>query len=155
MGLKDNSKKDRGSIIKHVAVTVLLVGMIGLSGCRNKAYVTVYDQNISRTPLPCLRLKVFPPDPTAEQAIGSLYPFARSCPYVLVLSTKAGIHCNSNANVPQKVTSNFPSAYLRLEIRRGMRLLYSYYADLTAAPDAGDIEEAFDRMREDVRLRIP
>jgi hypothetical protein len=103
--------------------------------------------------IPCLKLQVFPPDPAAKQAIGKLYSFAEECPYTLQLSTKSGIHCNSNANAPSKTLSNFPSAYLRMELRRGMKLLYSYYIDLTAAPTAEDIAKGFKRMQEDLRLK--
>jgi len=115
--------------------------------------VTVYDRNVTRGEIPCLRLRVFPPDPEAKRVMETLYTFASECPYTLQISTKSGIHCNSNANAPTKTLSNFPSAYLRMELRRGMRLLYSYYIDLTASPTASDIEKGFERMQEDLRLR--
>jgi hypothetical protein len=124
-----------------------------LAGCEDRSYVNVYDKNITRQEIPCLKLQVFPPDPTAERAIEKLYPFRESCPYTLQLSTKSGIHCNSNANAPTKTLSNFPSSYLRMELRKGMRLLYSYYIDLTHAPEAEDIERGMERMRSDLKLR--
>ena len=148
-------KKKELPILKNIIPLIIGTAfLLGLSACKNSnAYVKIYDKNLTRTPLPCMRLKLFPPDPDAEQTIRTLYRFSPDCPYTLELSTKAGIHCNSNANVPRKVTSNFPSAYLRMELRRGMRLLYSYYVDLTHRPDSSDVREAFDRMREDLRLR--
>jgi hypothetical protein len=124
-----------------------------LSGCQDRSYVNVYDQNLSRETLPCLGLQVFPSDPVAQRTLEELYPFRKGCPYTLQVGTKSGIHCNSNANVPQKVTSNFPSAYLRLELRRGMKLLYSYYIDLTEPPGPSEIEKAFRRLQKDVRLK--
>ncbi len=135
-------------------LTPLLILPLMVAGCQKKnAYTTLYDRNISAHPPHCLKLSVFPPDPAIERAAHSLYPFRSDCPYTLAVSTKEGIHCNSNANAPRKTLSNFPSAYLRLELRHGMKLLYSYYRDLTAPPDAGDLEEAFDRMREATGLR--
>jgi len=152
--LKDNStQRFRRCAIRPVALFGILAALgIVLSGCQKKAYVNTYDPAITRTPLPCLGLRVFPPDKEAEQSLRSLYAFSDNCPYTLELSTKSGIHCNSNANVPQKVTSNFPSAYLRMELRKGMRLLYSYYIDLTHKPKAEDIREGFERLREDLKL---
>ncbi len=123
------------------------------TGCQDRSYVKVYDKNLSRTSLPCLALRVFPPDPAAQRTLRELYPFRGDCPYTLQVATKAGIHCNSNTNVPMKVTSNFPSAYLRMELRRGMKLLYSYYIDLTEAPGPSEIEAAFRRLERDVPLR--
>ena len=134
---------------KPILFTLLL---LVIAGCDDKAYVTVYDKTIRKKPIDCLRLKVFPPDPVAEEAIRGLYPFRDDCPYTLELSTKSGIRCTSNANVPQKVTSNFPSAYLRMELRRGMRLLYSYYIDLTHKPERGDIERGFRRLGDDLKI---
>lgn len=132
----------------------LLTLALAVTGCRKKdAYVTLYDKNLSAHPPGCLNLSVFPPDPAIERAAHTLYPFRSDCPYTLAISTKEGIHCNSNANAPRKTLSNFPSAYLRLELRHGMKLLYSYYRDLTAPPDADDLEEAFGRMREETGLR--
>jgi hypothetical protein len=151
--LKDNTPMNVSAVLRTPLLLTALAFF--LAACGDRAYVNVYDRNITRTPIPCLRLKVFPPDPDAQRAVESLYRFSDRCPYTLELSTKSGIHCNSNANVPQKATSNFPSAYLRMELRRGMRLLYSYYIDLTHKPDAEDIERGFDRLRNDLILRTP
>jgi len=153
--LKDNSRNRkhprRRSPIKAILIGVTL--LLLLSGCQDRSYVNVYDKNLSRETLPCLSLRVFPPDPEARRTLRSLYPFRSDCPYTLQVATKAGIHCNSNANVPQKVTSNFPSAYLRMELRRGMKLLYSYYIDLTEAPGPSELEAAFQRLEKDVHLK--
>jgi len=126
-----------------------------LSGCEDRSIVNLYDKTLADTEIPCLKLRVFPPDPEAGRTIEALYPFSAECPYTLELSTKAGIHCNATTNVPQKVTGNFPTAYLRLELRRGLRLLYSYYIDLTQPPDASDIRKGFKRLQSDVKLKKP
>ncbi len=123
-----------------------------IHGCGDSAIVKLYDQNLTRHPPRCLALRVFPPDPTAKKRLQALYTFSKKCPYTLELSTKAGIHCNSGANAPLKTTSNFPSAYLRLELREGMRLLYSYYIDLTNVPGAGDVERAWKRFSKDIPI---
>ena len=124
-----------------------------LSGCSERPIVTIYDANITQTPIPCLSLRVSPPDESARKTIAALYPFKAECPYTLTLTTKEEIVCNSFANAPRKAAGNFPSAYLRLELHRGLRLLYSYYVDLTHAPGASDIRKGFERLREDLPLK--
>jgi hypothetical protein len=131
-----------------------IVALLFLSACSDRhPYVKLYDRNLTATPPSCLALRVFPPDPSAEKTLRGLYPFRANCPYLLKVTTKEGIVCRSNGNAPAKATSNFPSAYLRLELRRGMRLLYSYYIDLTEEPGPSEVEAAFDRLRRDIPLR--
>ncbi len=124
-----------------------------LSGCGEHPLVTLYDHNLTHTPIPCLALQVSPPDPTARKTITALYPFKAQCPYTLILTTKEEIVCHSFGNAPKKATSDFPSAYLRMELHRGMDLLYSYYVDLTHAPEASDIRHAFERLQKDLHLQ--
>jgi len=131
----------------------LLFLFLFLSGCGNHAQVHVYDRNISQTELSCLRLRVFPPNPSIEKSMLHLYSFRNSCPYTLEISYENGIRCNSNANAARKTLENFPSTYLRMELRRGMTLLYSYYIDLTHPVDEDDLRQGFSRLRSDLRLK--
>ncbi|ADV46295.1 hypothetical protein [Nitratifractor salsuginis] len=129
----------------------LTAALVFLSACSDRhPYVKLYDKNLSKNPPSCLALQVFPPDPDAKKTLRKLYRFRSECPYLLKVTTKEGIVCRSNGNAPIKATSNFPSAYLRMELRRGMKLLYTYYIDLTDEPDASDIEAAFDRFKKDI-----
>jgi hypothetical protein len=131
----------------------LTAALILLSACSDRhPYVKLYERNLSTTPPPCLALEVFPPDPDAEKTLRKLYGFRTECPYLLRVTTREGIVCRSNGNAPIKATSNFPSAYLRMELRHGMKLLYSYYIDLTDVPGASDIEAAFERLKQDIPL---
>ena len=130
-----------------------LMAALLLTGCGEHPIVTLYDHNLTHTTIPCLALQVSPPDPNARKTIEALYPFTTECPYTLTLSTKNSIVCRSFGNAPKKATSDFPSAYLRLELRRGLKLLYSYYIDLTHAPEASDIHRAFGRLKEDLHLK--
>lgn len=133
-------------------ITFLFSLLLLFHGCGEDAQVTLYDTTVKAHPPHCLKLDIFPPDPAIEKTARGLYPFADSCPFQLSLSYKNGIRCNSNANAPRKTLSNFPSAYLRLELRKGMKLFYSYYRDLTHPVEADDLKEAFRRFREDVPL---
>ena len=131
-----------------------IAALLFLSACSDRhPYVKLYDRNLTATPPSCLALQVFPPDPSAEKILRGLYPFRADCPYLLKVTTKEGIVCRSNGNAPAKATSNFPSAYLRMELHKGMQLLYSYYIDLTDEPDASDIEAAFEQLKRDIHLR--
>ncbi len=134
-------------------ITIILLLLI-FTGCGEKPYITFYDKNISQKQINCLQLEIFPPNKEFNRYIHTLYKgFKEECPYRLKISTKDAIYCSSTANVLEKVTTNFPSSYLRLDLYRGIRLVYGYYIDLTSPADTGDIEDAFDRMREDIKLK--
>ncbi len=125
-----------------------------LTGCGEKPYITFYDKNISQEGVDCLKLDIFPPNKDINRFVHTLYDgFKDDCRYRLKISTKDSIHCSSTANVPQKVNSNFPSSYLRFDLYRGLRLVYGYYIDLTSPADKDDVEDAFDRMKEDINLK--
>jgi hypothetical protein len=93
---------------------------------------------------------VFPEKATLEKAARKRYPFRDDCPVLLEVKHKENICCNSNQNVQQKALSNFPHHFLRLEVRRGLTLLYSYYIDLDHPADADDLQRAFERMEEEL-----
>jgi len=136
-------------------IAILAVFLIVVnSGCKDSnAQVNIYDSNITKEKIPCLSLRVFPPNSDIKKSMQRLYPFKSNCPYSLDISYSNGIVCNSNANAPQKTLSQFPSSYLRFEIRKGIRLLYSYYLDLTHSVDSGDLEDTFDRLKSDIKLK--
>ncbi len=133
----------------------VLAGMVALvmmwSG-GDRALVKVYDRAVTADPPRCLTLQIYPSDGPIASALRRAYRFDPSCPYRLEVSGKSNIHCTSNQNSDRKALSAFPSSFLRMEIRRGMRLLYSYYIDLTRPAGADDALRAFDRIRQDLRL---
>ncbi len=123
-----------------------------LVGCTPKGERTFYDKNITSQTIPCMKLAVTPPDKGMEQTLRQLYPFTDSCPYTLTLSHKCGIVCNSHYNAQTKALGKMPNSYMNLELRRGFKLLYSYYIDLDHAPESSDIETGFAQMRQDLKL---
>ncbi|WP_457602444.1 hypothetical protein [Nitratifractor sp.] len=132
----------------------LLGLLLVLTACgRDDTYVKIYDRNLTKTPPKCLRLDPLTTDPAVAEILKKLYPFTPQCPYRLSVTTKERIRCNSNANAAEKTLSNFPSAFVRLELYRGTQLLYSYYRDLTHEADADDLERAFKRFEKDCALR--
>jgi len=120
------------------------------SGCSDSAIVKIFDKNISKNRVSCMRLVVFPHDELLEQTLNGLYEFTSDCEYRLEVSKKGGIVCNSNQNAPKKTFSNFPSTYLRMDISKGDKRVYSYYIDLLDSVTEDDIESAFSRMKKDI-----
>ena len=82
-----------------------------------------------------------------------MYPFRPDCPYRLSVTTKENIHCNSNQNSDRKALSAFPTSFIRMEIHRGMRLVYSYYVDLPKSAEKSDIRRAFRKVFNDLNLK--
>jgi len=97
-----------------------------------------------------MRLVVFPPDKLLEQTLNNLYKFSPDCDYRLEVSKKGGIVCNSNQNAAKKTLSNFPSTYLRMDISKENKAIYSYYIDLLDSVSDDDIKSAFLRMKKDI-----
>jgi len=129
--------------------------IILLSGCGENAIVNIYDKNITDGKIKCLRLDIQPPNSEVEKFMQTLYKgFDNSCPYRLSISYKGQIHCNATTNVARKVNSNFPSAYLRMDIYQGIKAEYSYYIDLTSPPTRSDLERGFDRIKKDLSLSM-
>jgi hypothetical protein len=106
--------------------------------------------NKPATPVKCLNLVVFPPDSMIESTLKKLYTFSTECPYTLKVSKKSGIACNSNQNADKKALSAFPSSYIRMDVSKSNKAIYSYYKDLTQTPSKEDITTAFHRLQKDL-----
>ena len=118
-----------------------------------KAYVNLYDPQLKHQQIPCLSLSIFPPDSTLENTLKKRYDFRTDCPWKLDVKTKENIHCNSNQNSGKKALTAFPNSFLRMEIRKGFALKYSYYVDLTESANPDDILEGFDRLSNDLNIK--
>ena len=97
-----------------------------------------------------MRLVVFPPDKVLELTLNNLYTFTSDCEYRLEVSKKGGIVCNSNQNAAKKTLSNFPSTYLRMDVSKENKAIYSYYIDLLNNVNEDDIKSAFARVKKDI-----
>jgi len=134
-------------------IYIFLAALLLLTACDDKAMVTVYKKKITQTPISCMKLTVFPEDPMITQTLQKRYRFTDSCDLTLEVSYKSGITCNSRFNAATKATTGFPSSYLKMELRRGMTLQYSYYIDLKQKPEQGDVDRGFDRLEEDLPIK--
>jgi len=121
-----------------------------LSGCSDNAMVTTYDKQIINEKIPCMRLVVFPPDNEIQKTLEVMYSFKKECNFTLNVSNKGGITCNSTQNATNRALSNFPSSYLKIELKKESSLLYSYYIDLKSDVKESDIKNAFNRIKNDL-----
>ena len=131
---------------------ILILFALILTACEDKALVNIYNKKITQTPLTCMKLRVSPEDPAMAKTLNSRYHFDDACDLTLEVSYKSGIVCNSSYNAAQKTLGTFPNSYLKMELRRGMALQYSYYIDLTSKPTESDVNNGFDRLKKDMKL---
>lgn len=122
------------------------------TACEEKAMVNVYDKAILDTPIECMKLTVFPEDKAITTIMHSLYSFEDNCPLHLEVNYKEGIQCNSTHNVQVKSMSGFPTSYLKMELRKGLSLKYSYYIDLMEDVTEEDLRRGFERIEKDLKL---
>jgi len=130
-----------------------ITAILFLYGCQQNAQRTFYDKEIKNRSIECLKLTVTPEDSGIRKELESLYAFSRQCPYTLNVRYKSGIICNSPYNPQKKALGKMPTSYLNLELRKGFKLLYSYYTDLDHKPNSEDIEEGFKTLQNDLHLR--
>ena len=122
-----------------------------MSGCSDNSIVKFYDKDFSNPP--CLRAVVFPPDDMIQNTLDKLYSFDESCEFKLQVSKKGGITCNSPHNADKKNMGSFPSGYLKMDVMKGSKTLYSYYIDLKDSPTKSDIKNGFARVKKDLKLK--
>jgi len=127
-----------------------IVVFVVLSGC-NDDNVTITKSKQDLHNIDCMRLVVFPPNRFLETTMKELYNFDENCSYRLEISQKSGIVCNSNQNAAQKALSNFPSGFLRLDLYKKRKVIYSYYRDLTHKTTKEDVKKAFERLEQDIK----
>ena len=133
--------------MKYFALLLLLF----FQACSDNASVNIFNKNITKTKLECMRLVVFPPNEMIESKLNNLYDFDSTCKTKLDVSFKSGITCNSSHNSDKKALSDFPSSYLKIQIMKP-NLAYSYYIDLTHDVEAKDVQKAFERIEKDLKL---
>ena len=129
---------------------LLITPLIFLSGCSDNAITKLYDKEFSNPS--CLRAVVFPPDSMIKITLEELYSFDETCEYKLQVSKKDGITCNSTHNADKKNRGNFPSGYLKMDVMKGSKTLYSYYIDLKDSPTKSDVKNGFARVKKDLKI---
>ena len=129
-----------------------LLLLLFISGCDSKPLITVYDKSILNKKIDCVQLSVMHKDEQITSTLQHLYPFSQRCIYRLEVSFKQSIVCNSHYNAQSKALGKMPNSYLKMELRHGLSLQYSYYIDLDHKPDKEDLEEGLERLKEDLYI---
>ena len=139
---------------KSILAVFTVILLIAIFGRRDDGSVMThyYDKGLKGKKLNCLSYTIFPENKILEKRLNTLYSFDGKCPWRLKISYKNGIHCNSAQNAAREAVGNFPNAYMKIELRRGLDLLYSYYKDLKNPATADDLEEGFERVSSDLKL---
>jgi len=112
---------------------------------KRKPVISV-DTNV-QLPLTCLKLNLLE---SFETTLKKLYTFKANCPHQLTLSYKKDIVCNSGYNASGQSLGKFPKSFLKLEVRKGFTVEYSYYIDLLDNVESDDVEEGFARLKKDI-----
>jgi len=130
---------------------LILIGMLWfVVGCQEKAKPVVRQSGTLQTPISCMALNPLEGDRALMATLKSQYAFTEDCPYKLTLSYKKDIVCNSSYNAMSKNMGKFPKSFVKLELRRGMGVVYSYYVDLYSNVDEEDVIEGFTRLKKDL-----
>ncbi len=133
---------------KSYTIFLILFTLLIL-GCEDKSISKLYDKTYENKKIPCLKLSIYPKNKNMEKTLKKLYHFSDTCEYLLLVSYKADIVCNSNQNAAQKTFSNFPTGYLRMEINQNMNhLIYSYYIDLTDKVESKNLVDGFNHLKD-------
>jgi len=130
---------------KSLIIAILAIISVGCGD--DGSIVVIKDDNITHNTPPCLSLEIYPYSTGFEKVVKKSVSIEKNCRYRMQISTAESIHCNSSFNAPLKSTSNFPNAYLRIELRRGMDILATYYKDFTSPPDEDDLKKALQKLR--------
>ena len=135
-----------------VRVLSLLLLLFLFSACQEKAKPVIRKSSTLKTPVTCMKINLLADDKELTDKLRLLYSFDDNCPLDLTLSYKKDIVCNSSYNAVSKNMGKFPKSFLKLELRRGMKVVYSYYVDLYSNVDEEDVEEGFLQLKSDLLL---
>jgi len=130
--------------------TLFLITLLLLTACEEKRKPVIsMDANV-QLPLSCLKLSPLESEESFDAMLKKRYTFKANCPHQLTLSYKKDIVCNSGYNASGQSLGKFPRSFLKLEVRKGLRVEYSYYIDLLDNVESDDVEEGFTRLRKDI-----
>jgi len=132
--------------------TILLITLLLLTACEEKRKPVIsVDINV-QLPLTCLKLNPLESEESFEATLKKGYTFKAHCPHQLTLSYKKDIVCNSGYNASGQSLGKFPRSFLKLEVRKGFKVEYSYYIDLLDNVERDDVEEGFARLKKDILM---
>ena len=134
-------------------ISLYLIPLIFFVACEEKAKPSVIIHSDLKRPISCMKLNKLGGDKELLSSLEKLYDFNQSCPLTLTLSSKKDIVCNSSNNIMSKNMGKFPKSFVKLEIRKGIKVEYSYYVDLYSNVDEDDVKEGFERLKKDLLMK--
>jgi len=129
---------------------VLFMALLLLTACEEKRKPVISMGSNVQLPVACLKLNPLENEKKFEDTLKKRYTFKANCPHRLTLSYKKDIVCNSGYNASGQSLGKFPKSFLKLEVRKGFTLEYSYYIDLLNNVDIEDVEEGFATLKKDI-----
>ena len=136
---------------KHLTFfTLSLFALIFFVSCEEKAKPNITISPDLERPISCMKLNKLVDDKELLSSLKKRYTFDDSCALTLTLKSKKDIVCNISNNMMSKNMGKFPKSFIKLELREGMKLQYSYYRDLYSNVDEDDVEEGFERLKKDL-----
>ena len=131
-------------------ILLLLLSLLLFSGCEERVEPVVTIRDNFTLPITCMRLDSLGVEKEFIYTLKNLYTFDESCDLTLSISYKKDIVCNSTQNIQMKNMGKFPKSYLKLKLRKGLEIKYSYYLDLYNNIESDDIEKGFKRLKQDL-----
>jgi len=129
---------------------VFFMMLLLFTSCEEKRKPVISVDTNVQLPLNCLKLSPLESEENFESTLKKRYIFKANCPHQLTLSYKKDIVCNSGYNASGQSFGKFPKSFLKLEVRKGFRVEYSYYIDLLDNVESDDVEEGFSRLKKDI-----
>jgi len=133
-----------------IKISLCIVVLLLLTACEEKRKPVVTISPKLTLPITCMRLNHLNVEKEVLNTFNTLYDFNETCPLTLSVSYKKDIVCNSTQNVQMKNVGRFPTSYLKLELRKGLEMQYTYYIDLYSNVDKEDMVEGFKRLKLDL-----
>ncbi len=130
--------------------TLTFFALIFFVSCEEKAQPGVTISADLERPVSCMKLNRLVEDNELLSSLEKLYAFDDSCALTLTLRSKKDIVCNSTNNMMSKNMGKFPKSFIKLELREGLKVQYSYYRDLYSNVDEDDVKEGFERLKKDL-----
>jgi len=129
---------------------LFLFVLFGLTSCTEKPKANIRMAKNLVHPIACMKLNSIGIEKEFLSTLEKLYSFDESCTMVLSVSYKKDIVCNSSYNSVAKSTGKFPKSFLKLELRKGLDVMYSYYIDLLDNVESTDVHDGFSRLKNDI-----
>ena len=135
-------------------IIILVVITVLFSSCQERGKKPIVHKNANvTTAISCLKLASLEEENLLTSHLKELYNFTSNCDYTLTLSYKKDIVCNSSYNAGMKSMGKFPTSFIKLDVRKGLDAIYSYYQDLYDNIEPDDIDRGFKRLKNDLLIK--